>query len=145
MKYIIYTDGASRDNPGPAGVGIVFCDSKASVLKKHSEFLGKMTNNEAEYMGIVIALKKFKSLFGKKEAKNAELEIRSDSELLVKQLSGEYKILDEKLQKLFIQVWNLKLDFRKVLFKHILRGKNKEADALANEALDQQKKTKKLL
>lgn len=132
MKYIIYTDGASRDNPGLAGAGIVFCNSKGNVLKKHSEFLGKMTNNEAEYMGIILALKKFKALFGKKEAKNAEIEIRSDSQLLVNQLNGEYKILDEKLQKLFIEVWNLKLDFKKVSFKHILRGKNEEADALAN-------------
>lgn len=136
-KIIIYTDGGSRGNPGKAAIGVVFCNERNQEIKKYGEFLGdNLTNNEAEYLAVVSALKKFKSLFGKVIIENSEVEIRSDSELLVKQINGEYKILDEKIQKLFIEVWNLKIDFEKIKFKHIPREKNKEADKLVNEALD---------
>ena len=136
-KVIIYTDGASRGNPGKAAVGIVFCNQKGEVVKKHSAYLGdKITNNEAEYQAVIIALKKFTSLFGKKLAEKTDIEIRSDSELLVNQLEGRYKVINPKIQEFFIQVWNLKTDFNKVKFKAISRDKNKEADKLANEALD---------
>lgn len=136
-KIIIYTDGGSRGNPGPAAIGVVFCNEKEQVIKKYSEFIGeKLTNNEAEYQAVIFALKKFKALFGKALARNSEIEIKSDSELLVKQLNGKYKILDEKIQLLFLEIWNLKLDFKNVKFKLIGREKNKEADRLVNEALD---------
>ena len=136
-KIIIYTDGGSRGNPGPGAVGVVFCNEKGEIFEKYSQYLGEnFTNNEAEYQAVIFALKKFKSLFGKKLAKNSEIELRSDSELLIKQLRGEYKILEPKIQPLFIAVWNLKLDFKKVKFTHISREKNKEADRLVNEALD---------
>ena len=95
-----------------------------------------LTNNEAEYGAVIFALKKFKALFGKKLSENTDVEIRADSEFLAKQMNGEYKVLDEKIQKLFIEVWNLKLDFKLVKFKHIPRERNKEADRLVNEALD---------
>ena len=84
-------------------------------------------------------------MFGKNLAENSEIEVRSDSELMVKQLNGEYKILDEKIQPLFIAVWNLKLDFLKVKFKSIPREKNKEADRLANDALNFQKREQRLV
>jgi ribonuclease HI len=136
-KFIIYTDGGSRGNPGRAGVGFVICNEKGQELKKYGEFLGdKLTNNEAEYGAVIIALKKFKALFGGKLAENTEIEVRADSEFLVKQLNGEYKIQDEKIQKLFIELWNLRLDFKTMKFKHIPREKNMEADRLVNEALD---------
>jgi len=144
-KIIIYTDGGSRGNPGPAAIGVVFCNEKGQLIKEYSEYLGEATNNEAEYQAVIFALKKFKALFGKKLAKNTEIELRSDSELLIKQLEGEYKILDSKIQLLFLEVWNLKLDFKKAKFKHISRGKNKEADRLVNENLDSQKRSQKLL
>jgi len=145
-KIIIYTDGGSRGNPGPSAIGVVFCNEKQEILKKYSEYIGdNFTNNEAEYRAVIFALKKFKQIFGKKLAKNSEIELRSDSEFLVKQLEGLYKILDSKIQSLFIAVWNLKLDFKKVKFKHIPREKNKEADKLANEALDNQQRTPKLI
>ncbi len=141
-KVIIYTDGASRGNPGKASVGVVFCNQKKEVIKKHSTYLGdKITNNEAEYQAVIIALKKFIALFGKKLAEKTDIEIKSDSELLVKQLEGKYKIINPNIQKLFVQVWNLKLDFRKVKFKLVSREKNKEADNLANEALDEKKQS----
>jgi len=145
-KIIIYTDGGSRGNPGPAAIGIVFCNEKGQSIKEYSEYLGeRFTNNEAEYKAVIFALKKFKALFGKKLAKNSEIQIRSDSELLVKQLNNQYKILDSKIQLLFLEVWNLKFDFKRVKFKSISRDKNKEADRLANEALDAQASAQKLL
>lgn len=143
-KIIIYTDGGSRGNPGPAAIGIIFCNEKNQIIKNYSEFLGEATNNEAEYQAIIFALKKFKALFGKKLAKSNEIELRSDSELLVNQLNGQYKILDPKIQSLFLKVWNLKIDFKKVKFKLISREKNKEADRLVNEVLESQVKTQPL-
>ena len=135
-KIIIYTDGGSRGNPGPSAIGIVFCNEKGEIIKKYSEVLGELTNNEAEYQAVIFALKKFKALFGNKLAKNSEIEVRADSELLIKQMQGLYKILEPKIQSLFLTVWNLKLDFKKVKFKIIPREKNKTADRLVNEALD---------
>lgn len=144
-KVIIHTDGGSRGNPGPGAVGIVFYNEKGEGFKKYSEYLGgNITNNEAEYRAAIFALQKFKALFGKKLAKNTEIELRSDSELLIKQLEGLYKILEPKIQLLFIKVWNLRLDFKKVKFKLISREKNKEADGLVNEALDEAARSQKL-
>jgi ribonuclease HI len=145
-KVIIFVDGGSRGNPGPSAVGFLFCNEKGQLFKEHSEYLGEdITNNEAEYRGIILALKKFKALFGNKLAKNTEIELRSDSELLINQLNGEYKILDEKIQPLFLEIWNLKLDFKKIKFKLISREKNQEADRLVNQALDNQDKAQKLI
>ncbi|MFC1630066.1 ribonuclease HI family protein [Patescibacteria group bacterium] len=143
-KIIIFTDGGSRGNPGPSAIGVVFCNAKGQKIKEFSEYLGEGTNNEAEYKAAIFALKKFKALFGKKLALQAEVELRSDSELLVKQMSGKYKILDSKIQALFLELWNLKIDFKIIKFKLIPREKNKEADRLANEALDEKGKKQKL-
>lgn len=146
MKKInIYTDGGSRGNPGPAALGVLLVNEKGQPIKKYSKYLGERTNNEAEYQAVIFALEKFKQLFGKKLASQSELEIRSDSELVVKQLNSKYKILEPKLQPLFLKVWNLKFDFQKVRFKLISRTNNQEADHLVNEALDQEMKKKKLL
>jgi len=145
-KIIIYTDGGSRGNPGPSAIGVMFCNEKGQSIKEYSEYLGdKLTNNEAEYKAVIFALKKFKAIFGKKLAKNSEVEIRSDSELLVKQLNAQYKILNENIQPLFLEIWNLKFDFKKLKFKQISRDKNKQADRLANEALDAKSKAQSLI
>ncbi len=144
-KIIIYADGGSRGNPGPAAIGVLFCNEKGEIIKKYSEYLGEnFTNNEAEYRAVIFALEKFKALFGKKLAKNTEIELRSDSELLVKQLQGLYKILEPELQHLFLKIWNLKLDFQKLKFKLINREKNKEADKLVNEVFSNQVRSQKL-
>ena len=143
-KIIIYTDGGSRGNPGPAAIGVVFCNENGQRIKEYSEFLGEATNNEAEYRAVVFALKKFKALFGKKLAQSSEVELKSDSELIVKQLKGEYKILEPNIQRLFLEVWNLRLDFKKMKFTLISREKNKETDRLVNEALDSTAKNQKL-
>ncbi|MCK4454141.1 ribonuclease HI family protein [Candidatus Parcubacteria bacterium] len=144
-KIIIYTDGGSRGNPGPSAIGVVISDEKGNRLKEYSQYLGDdLTNNEAEYQAVIFALKKIKLLFGKKTAYNSEIEINSDSQLLVKQMNGEYKILEPNIQPLFLKVWNLKIDFKKLTFKSIPREQNKEADRLVNEALDSQNKVRKL-
>ena len=138
-KIIIYTDGGSRGNPGKAAIGAVFCNEKDQKIRDYAEFLGdNITNNEAEYSAVIIALKKFKAIFGKELAKNSDIEIKADSELVVKQLNAEYKVLEPKIQQLFLEVWNLKFDFKNVKFKLIPREKNKEADRLVNEVLDKE-------
>jgi len=144
MKINIYTDGGSRGNPGPSAVGIVFYKEN-QIIKKYSEFIGEGTNNEAEYQAVILALKKAKLIFGKKKAKDMEIDFFMDSELAVKQLNHEYKIKEEKLQFLFIKIWNSILDFKEINFNHISREKNKEADKLVNEALDNKDREQVLL
>lgn len=145
-KIIVYTDGGSRGNPGKAAIGVVFCNEKEEVIKKFGEYLGDgLTNNDAEYAAVIFALKKFKAVFGKAMAEVADVEVRSDSELLVNQLSGTYKVENEKIQKFFMEIWNLKIDFKLVKFKAIPREKNKEADTLVNQVLDSEAFNQKLL
>ena len=145
-QLIIYTDGGSRGNPGAAAIGVVIYNEKENVLKKYSQYLGdNFTNNEAEYQAVIFALKKVKALFGKKKAKALKVEIRSDSELLVKQMEGLYKILEEKIQELFLKAWNLRIDFEEVKFKLVARNNNKEADKLVNEALDNKDRTQTMI
>ncbi|PIR97839.1 MAG: hypothetical protein COT89_02770 [Candidatus Colwellbacteria bacterium CG10_big_fil_rev_8_21_14_0_10_42_22] len=128
--YIINTDGGSRGNPGPAAIGAVVGG------REYFEAIGNTTNNIAEYSAVVFALKKAKQLLTKAMAKKTDVEVRTDSELLVKQLNAEYKIKDEHLVPLFIKIWNLRQDFASVKFVHVLREKNKDADRLVNKALD---------
>lgn len=142
-KIIIYTDGGSRGNPGPAGVGVVIADAKGNIIKEYSKFIGTKTNNEAEYEAVILALQKIKQLFGKDKAKNMEIEMRMDSELVARQLGGKYKIMEEKLFPLFIKIWNLRMELGEILFAEIPREKNREADRLANEAMDM-KETKSM-
>lgn len=129
-RLIIETDGGSRGNPGQAAIGVVVGG------REYAEHIGVKTNNEAEYAALIFALKKAKQLLGKTRSKTAEVEVRMDSELVVKQMNGQYKISEESLQPLFVQVWNLRLDFKNVKFVHVLRGENRRADALVNRALD---------
>lgn len=135
-KIIIYTDGGSRGNPGQSGIGVVISDENGGTLKEYSNFLGVKTNNEAEYEAVIFGLQKIKALLGKEKIKNAMIELRVDSQLIARQLNGQYKIEEERLFPLFIKIWNLKIGFGKVSFVEIPREKNKEADRLANEAMD---------
>lgn len=137
----MYSDGGSRGNPGPAALGVYI----ETLGKGYGECLGTKTNNEAEYAAIVFGLKKIKALIGKARAKETIVECRMDSELACKQLNHEYKIENEKLQPLFIAVWNLTLDFADVKFVYVRREENTKADALVNEALDRESKQEKLL
>ena len=129
-SFFIYTDGGSRGNPGPSAIGAIV------GTKEYGESIGKTTNNIAEYSAVIFALKKAKQLLGSKKAENTEIELRTDSQLLVNQLNGEFKIKDKGLQPLFIEIWNLKQNFKDVKFIHVTRDKNKNADRLVNKALD---------
>jgi ribonuclease HI len=137
MKINIYTDGGSRGNPGPAAIGIVI-EGDTVGKKEYGEFIGITTNNEAEYQAVIFALKKLKQLIGSDNAEKAEITFYMDSELLMKQLNSEYKVKEENIQKLFLAVHNLKLDFGKVHFKHVFREKNTHADKLVNQVLDRE-------
>jgi len=137
-KLVVYIDGGSRGNPGPSAFGVVISD------KTYSQSLGNKTNNEAEYGGLIFALKKVKSLFGKEKTKDMEIEVQSDSELLVKQMNGQYKIKNERIKELFLMAWNLKVEFKNLEITYIPREKNKIADRLVNEELDNTARTQKL-
>ncbi|MBI2640787.1 MAG: ribonuclease HI family protein [Candidatus Sungbacteria bacterium] len=137
-KIIIFTDGGARGNPGPAAIGVVIKDASGHTIKSYGEAIGETTNNEAEYRAVISALAKVKALLGKEKVKNIALEINMDSELVKKQLNGEYRIEEEKLFPFFIKIWNLRMDFGEVKFHHIPRERNKEADRLVNEALDKE-------
>jgi ribonuclease HI len=138
---IIYTDGGSRSNPGPAAIGVWSPQLDIAV----GEYIGKATNNEAEYRAIIAALSYAKKKLGKGNAKEAQIEIRSDSQLIVEQLNGNYKVKEETLFKWFVEVWNRMQEFASVTMVHIPREKNKEADRLVNEALDVNKEKATLL
>lgn len=140
-KIILYTDGASRGNPGPASIGVYI----ETLSKKYGEVIEDTTNNDAEYQAIVFALKKVKALLGKAKAKTAHVECRMDSELAQRQLTHKYKITHPTTQKHFLTVWNLVLDFGDVTFRHVPREENKIADSLANEALDNSQRQGKLI
>lgn len=136
MKTVrVYTDGGSRGNPGPAASGVVLL---APFNKDYSKYLGKATNNEAEYHGAILALQKILALAGKKEAKNLHVEINMDSKLAVEQLSRNWRIEGETIIPLFIKIHNLTISFGKITYKHVPREQNKDADALVNQELDRQ-------
>lgn len=132
-KIKVYTDGGARGNPGPAGLGVVIYDEKDNLMSRHNKYIGVATNNQAEYQALILALEKAKEM----GAQN--LECFLDSELVVKQLNGEYRVKDRDLGPLFIKVWNLKQGFKKITFCHIPREKNKEADRLVGEAVKNHK------
>ncbi len=129
-KLIIYTDGGARGNPGPAGIGAVIYDENNNLVREISEYIGETTNNQAEYRAVIAALEKACDLNAK------ELIFYLDSELVVKQLNGEYRVKNKDLAPLFVRIHNLKLNFSKVQFFHIPREKNKEADKLVNKAIN---------
>lgn len=129
-KIIIFSDGGARGNPGPAGIGAVLYDENKKIITTISKYLGVATNNQAEYQALILALKKATEL------KTEEVICYLDSELVVRQLNREYKVKNKDLAPLFLQIHNLSLQFKKVSFFHIPREQNKEADKLANEAMD---------
>ena len=137
MKIAIHTDGGARGNPGPAAIGVIL-ESPEIGKKEYGEYLGEATNNEAEYKAVIFALKKTKSLVGSEKAALVDIEIFSDSELLVRQMNGEYKLKDPSIQKFFVEIWNLKLDFKNVSFANVFREQNAGADNLVNQVLDRE-------
>lgn len=137
-KVTVYIDGGAKNNPGPAGIGVVIYKDDQKI-DDFSKYIGEATNNQAEYRALIFALKKVKARYGKDKIKDFELEINTDSELVAEQMRGNYKIEDEKIQPLFLEAWNLKMNYGQVVFNLIPREKNQEADHLVKQALSQQK------
>src|SRR6266498_3070802 len=127
--WTIYTDGGSRGNPGPAAYAYVIKRPGLSDIEEKA-YLGKSTNNIAEYTGLVKALEHAKEIGGKK------LIVNSDSELMVKQMNGQYRVKNEGLRPLYEQAVKLRKQFETVTIKHVYRDQNSQADALCNEAMD---------
>ena len=132
QSLISYTDGGARGNPGPAGIGVVLKTKKGETVGEWSKFLGITTNNQAEYKALILALEEASALGVE------ELECRLDSELVVKQLRGEYRVKHPDLKPLFTQVLSLLSHFKNVSFNYVPRDLNKEADHLANQAMNQE-------
>lgn len=130
QTWVTYSDGASRGNPGPASYGALVVDPSGKVVHETSEALGVTTNNIAEYRGLIAALEAALALGAKR------VEARMDSELLVRQAIGRYRVKSPGLIPLHNRVLNLRGQFDEVVFKHVTRDQNKHADALANRALD---------
>lgn len=129
----VYVDGASRGNPGPAGIGIIISNSEGKILHEHYEFIGtQYTNNQAEYIALIKALDLCSSIFPK-----GILHVFSDSELLIKQLTGLYKVRSSNLKKLFREVKRREKLFTRVHYHRIDRELNAKADRLANKAIDE--------
>ncbi|MFB0554832.1 MAG: phosphoribosylglycinamide formyltransferase [Phycisphaerae bacterium] len=129
-KIIAHIDGASRGNPGPAAAGFALTDSAGTQLQAKAFFLGQATNNIAEYSSLIKALEAAKQIGAE------QLTVFSDSELLVKQINGQYKVKSEQIRPLFRQAINLLGEFKTWKVRHIAREKNKEADRLVNQALN---------
>ena len=129
-KLITFSDGGARGNPGPAGIGFVIYDEAGKLLYKKGAVLDFTTNNQAEYQALIAALKESKNLGA------TALICNLDSELVVKQLQGKYKIKEPGLQVLASEALRLTSKFASVEFVHVPREKNKLADELVNQALD---------
>ena len=135
MTYLIYTDGGSRGNPGPSAIGFTIAGPDIAPVE-HGEHIGDTTNNVAEYTAVIKALAKLKSLIGSERAAKSDVKVHADSELLVKQVNGLYKVKNEDIGKLFLQLYNARQDFGSVSFTHVMREQNTGADRMVNEALD---------
>lgn len=136
-KYILYTDGGARGNPGPAAAGVVIYDAKLKEVDKFAHYLGVATNNQAEYQGLILGLGRVQKIAeAKHQLSEVEVEVFMDSELIVKQMKGEYKVKNKDLKPLFAKVEELSSKFKQVKFKHIYRDDNTLADKLLNEELD---------
>jgi ribonuclease HI len=130
MKVIVHTDGASRGNPGPAAVGIVITDENGTVLVELSEYIGETTNNVAEYRALLRGLQEAVRLNAK------EVLIYGDSQLMIKQMNGEYRVRHPNLVPLYNDARNMVRSLGQVSFTYVPRSKNTRADELANQALD---------
>ena len=136
MHYTIHGDGGSRGNPGPAGAGAMIRDEFGSSVGAVSKFLGIRTNNFAEYEAVILACEELLKIVPKEEWSKTEVTIKMDSELVVKQMNGVYKIKHPVMKEQCARLIHITTAFGKVTFVHVRRAENSDADALANEAMD---------
>lgn len=126
----VYTDGAARGNPGPAGAGASLEDSSGAVIAEVSQYLGEATNNQAEYRALILGLERAREIGAQ------EVEIRADSELMIRQMRGEYRVRDPELRELARRAHAIANGFASVAYVHVPRASNRRADRLANRAID---------
>ena len=129
-KWTVYADGASRGNPGPASIGAAVFDETGQEVYRVSRRLGRATNNEAEYQAAIAGLEAAIGLGG------GEVELRMDSELIIRQLEFRYRVRNERLRPFFNRITELRRQFESFSLRHVPREQNKRADQLANLALD---------
>ena len=130
-KLRVASDGAARGNPGPAGAGAVLWDEQGRVLERLGKYLGRQTNNVAEYQALLLGVRRAQELGAE------ELEVVADSELMIRQLSGAYQVRAPALRELHSEALSLLKAFRKVKLVHVPRAENAEADAMSNRAIDE--------
>lgn len=131
-RVTVYADGAARGNPGPAGAGVRIEDARGRRVSEAARYLGEATNNVAEYRALILGLELARELGA------SEVELRADSELIIRQMTGEYRVRNVRLQELHRQAQALEQAFRSVGYVHIRREQNRAADRLANLAIDQE-------
>lgn len=137
MHLTLYADGGSRGNPGKAGAGAVVFDAHGKRIIEVSDYLGIATNNVAEYEAVLRALRKLSEEFSKEHLSKIHLSIKMDSKLVVEQLSGNYKVKHPNLIPRYLEIKNIiARHFPNVSYEHVYREYNKDADALANKAMD---------
>ena len=130
VRLTIHTDGAARGNPGPAGAGAYIQDQDGKLVSEEFRYLGEATNNVAEYEALLLGMECARELGA------SRIEMRADSELVVRQLTGVYRVRNPALQKLHARVQQLAREFESVRYTHVRREQNREADRLANRAID---------
>ena len=135
-RITIYTDGGARGNPGPAGIGAVVSEESGKVIHEVSQYIGEQTNNFAEYEALIVVLTELKKMFGEK-LREMQIEVKMDSELVVRQISGIYKVKEPTLKEQFAKVAKIRLeDAPNMTFNHVFREANAHADELVNKAID---------
>ena len=136
MLFSIHADGGARGNPGPSGAGAVIRDELGNAVASVSRYLGRCTNNFAEYEAAILAFDALLGFVPKNELARTDVAVKMDSELVVKQVRGEFKVKHPLLQKQRTRLAERISSFRSVVFTHVPRAENSDADALANAAMD---------
>lgn len=136
MHFTIHTDGGARGNPGPAGAGVVIRDELGNSVASVSKFLGKRTNNFAEYEAVILGFNALRKIVPAEKQNKTDVTVKMDSELVVKQMRGEYKVKNANLKEQQARLIQIASVFKSVSFLHVPREENSDADALANAAMD---------
>lgn len=141
QTFHLYIDGGARGNPGPAAVGIVLKNDKGKTVERFSHYLGETTNNQAEYQALILGLGRVMKHLKEDKGKMSQTIVHAftDSELITKQLRGEYRVKHKELKPLFAKAQELFGYFKNVSIATLPRGKNKEADRLVNQELNRRK------
>jgi ribonuclease HI len=130
LSYRIFSDGASRGNPGPSGIGAVIFDAHGKVVHEIARYIGEVTNNVAEYKALIAALEYCE------KHKLSPVEVLADSQLMIRQLAGEYKVKHENIKPLYQEAQTHLRHLKVTGYKHVPREENKHADKLANQGID---------